>query len=228
MAGAPIIELAEVTKTFVLADAATHVLKGVSMSVDVGEFVALRGASGSGKSTILHILGLLDKVSSGSYRLDGQDVSGLSDDELAMLRNKKFGFVFQSFYLIPYATALDNVMLPGLYSRTPTRRLRERGTELLGLVGLSDRLEFKPPQLSGGQQQRVAIARALLNDPDIILADEPTGQLDSATSTEIMELLAGINVSGPNGKTIVVVTHDPITAAYCRREINVSDGRIVA
>jgi putative ABC transport system ATP-binding protein len=218
----PLIRLDNLSKSYHQGDVDIPVLRGIDMSIAPGEFVALQGPSGSGKSTLLHIIGLLDRQSSGAYRLNGQDVSTLADDELSHLRNRSIGFVFQSFYLIPYATALDNVLLPGLYSRTSQTVLRERANGLLAQVGLADRLRHKPFELSGGQQQRVALARALLNDPDLILADEPTGQLDSQTSAEIMRLLTEVNATG---KTIVVVTHDEETARYAKRRIHVVDGR---
>ena len=223
MAAEPLVRLTDVTRSYRLGEVDYQVLKGVSLAIEGGEFVALQGPSGSGKSTLLHILGLLDQPTSGRYELEGRDVSHLSDDEQSGLRNRTIGFVFQSFYLVPYITALDNVLLPGLYSPTPTGRLKERAQELLAQVGLSDRATFKPSQLSGGQQQRVALARAMLLDPDLILADEPTGQLDSKTSAEIMHLLAELNAQG---KTIVVVTHDEETASHAKRRVLVLDGRI--
>lgn len=219
----PLIRLEGITKSYSQGDMQTQVLRGVSLAIEAGEFVALQGPSGSGKSTLLHILGLLDRPSSGHYFLRGQDVAQLPDDTLSGLRNQAIGFVFQSFYLIPYATALDNVMLPGLYSSKPQAELRERAEHLLAQVGLSDRMRHKPSQLSGGQQQRVALARSMLNDPDLILADEPTGQLDSKTSYEIMNLFAQVNGLG---KTIIVVTHDEETASYAKRRILVLDGSI--
>ncbi len=222
--GEAFIELADVGRTYVMADTAHAVLAGVTLSIAAGEFAAVMGPSGSGKSTLLHILGLLDRPTAGSYRLAGRDTGELSDDDLSRLRNRAIGFVFQSFYLVPYATALDNVLLPGLYSDMPGSVLRRRGEELLARVGLSAQAGHKPSQLSGGQQQRVALARALINDPDLILADEPTGQLDSATSAEIMGLLATVNREA--GKTVIVVTHDQSTAAYARRQILVHDGRV--
>lgn len=200
-----------------------HVLKGISLDIGPGEFVALQGTSGSGKSTLLQIIGLLDQSTSGSYELMGRSVADLDDDELSNLRNRSLGFIFQSFYLIPYATALENVVLPGLYSGTARSVLRKRAQELLDRVGLSDRMDFKPASLSGGQQQRVAMARALVNEPDIILADEPTGQLDSSTSTEIMKLFSDVSALG---KTIVLVTHDEAVAERAHRIIHLEDGRI--
>jgi len=201
-----------------------EVLSGIDLTIRAGEFVALQGTSGSGKSTLLHLMGLLDSPSGGVYRLLGRDVSGLPDDELSHIRNTVLGFVFQSFYLVPYATALENVMLPGMYSELSQHELRARGLELLDKVGLADRVNFRPANLSGGQQQRVAMARALLNRPRLILADEPTGQLDSATSAEIMRLFAQVNQTGTS---IVLVTHDEAVAAQAKRIIHIADGRIV-
>jgi len=223
MPSEPLIRLENVGKSYRIGEAESVVLRGVSLRVEPGEFLALQGPSGSGKSTLLHIIGLLDRPSSGRYLLRGQDVSSLSDDELSHLRNQAIGFVFQSFYLIPYATALDNVLLPGLYSQAPQHQLRERAEHLLSQVGLADRMRHKPSQLSGGQQQRVALARSLLNDPDLILADEPTGQLDSRTSAEIMSLFSEVNALG---KTIIVVTHDEETASHAKRRVLVQDGSI--
>ena len=222
--GEPLIRLTDVARSYVMGGVTNTVLSGVTLDVAAGEFAAIMGPSGSGKSTLLHILGLLDRPSSGSYRLRGRETGQLSDDALSHLRNQAIGFVFQSFYLIPYATALDNVLLPGLYSDAPRAALTRRAGELLDKVGLSAQARHKPSQLSGGQQQRVALARSLINDPDLILADEPTGQLDSGTSREILELLAAINRDA--GKTVIVVTHDPDTAAYARRQILVTDGRV--
>jgi putative ABC transport system ATP-binding protein len=202
-----------------------EVLSDITLNIKRGEFVALQGTSGSGKSTLLHLLGLLDRPTSGSYRLLGRDVSGLDDDDLSRLRNTALGFVFQSFYLVPYATALENVLLPGMYSGLPQAELRQRALSLLDRVGLADRVHFKPANLSGGQQQRVAMARALLNAPQLILADEPTGQLDSATSQEIMRLFAQVNEAGTS---IVLVTHDEVVAAKAGRVIRLADGRITA
>ncbi len=219
----PLIELSGVEKTYVQAGVATRVLRGVSLAVRRGEFVALQGPSGSGKSTLLHILGLLERATAGRYLLSGEDVSAFDDDRLSALRNRHFGFVFQSFYLVPYASALENVLLPGLYGPEPRRVLEHRAAELLARVGLADRAGFKPSQLSGGQQQRVAIARALINQPAVIFADEPTGQLDSATSAEIMQLLTDICAQGAS---IVMVTHDEETAAYAQRRVRILDGLI--
>jgi len=202
-----------------------EVLSDITLCIKRGEFVALQGTSGSGKSTLLHLLGLLDRPTSGTYRLLGRDVSGLDDDELSRLRNTALGFVFQSFYLVPYATALENVLLPGMYSGLPQAELRQRALSLLDRVGLADRVHFKPANLSGGQQQRVAMARALLNQPELILADEPTGQLDSATSQEIMGLFSQVNQSGTS---IVLVTHDEAVAGKAGRVIRLADGRITS
>lgn len=219
----PVILMTGLTRVFEQAGEPVRVLRGINLRIEQGEFVAIQGPSGSGKSTLLHILGLLDRPSSGSYALDGHDVSSLDDDALSAARNKLTGFVFQNFYLIPYATALDNVLLPGLYSDKPMRALRERAEFLLERVGLADRMDFTPPRLSGGQQQRVALARALLNDPALLLADEPTGQLDSATSNDILDLFEQVNAAG---KTVVVVTHDELTAARARRRVIIRDGEI--
>ena len=220
---APLVRITGIHKHFAQGDQEIEVLKGVSLDVEEGEFVALQGTSGSGKSTLLHILGLLDRPSQGTYLLQGKDVSNLNDDELSGLRNQLTGFIFQSFHLIPYATALDNVILPGLYANVASATLRRKGTELLERVGLGDRVNFKPSQLSGGQQQRVAIARSLVNGPALLLADEPTGQLDSSTSKEIMELLSTIH---QGGMTIILVTHDEYTASFARRRIHLEDGRV--
>lgn len=217
----PLVRLRDIHKHYQQGDQIVEVLKGITLDIGQGEFVALQGASGSGKSTLLHILGLLDRPSSGSYELEGRDVSRLPDDELSALRNRMTGFIFQSFYLIPYATALENVILPGVYAGTPRAELRRRGADLLDRVGLGDRLNFTPSQLSGGQQQRVAIARALVNDPRVLLADEPTGQLDSTTSAEIMQLVSSIHKTG---MTVVLVTHDEATATYAERRVLVVDG----
>lgn len=201
-----------------------EVLKGITLDINQGEFVALQGTSGSGKSTLLHIIGLLDRPTDGIYTLLGNNTAKLDDDHQSDLRNLSLGFVFQSFYLIPYATALENVILPGLYSGKPRTELHQRAEFLLEQVGLSDRMDFNPSRLSGGQQQRVAMARALLNEPKIILADEPTGQLDSNTSTEIMKLFHRVH---DNGQTIVLVTHDEDVAKEASRIIKLHDGRIV-
>ena len=232
MAADPAIQLSGVTKTFFqVADKKNgkkdepgiEVLKGITLDVPKGQFVALQGTSGSGKSTLLHIIGLLDRPTDGTYRLLGRDAAGLDDDHQSDLRNRSLGFIFQSFYLIPYATALENVILPGLYSGRPRAELVTRAEQLLEQVGLADRMEFRPSRLSGGQQQRVAMARAMLNDPDIILADEPTGQLDSATSGEIIKLFHNVHQTG---RTIVLVTHDEAVAKEAGRIIKLHDGKV--
>jgi len=219
----PIIRLEGIRKTYLQGDLEVRVLKGIDLQISAGEFVALQGPSGSGKSTLMHLLGLLDRPSSGRYLLQDEDVAGLGDDRLSELRNRWLGFLFQTFYLIPYISALENVMLPGLYGSTPGHQLRQRAKDLLEQVGLGDRLQFRPGQLSGGQQQRVALARALVNDPRILLADEPTGQLDSATSAEIIQLISGIH---RQGRTIILVTHDQETAACAQRKILLRDGLV--
>jgi putative ABC transport system ATP-binding protein len=198
-------------------------LKNVNLSINKGEFIAITGPSGSGKSTIMHILGLLDKPTSGSYFLDGHDVSKLAEDTLAGIRNKKIGFIFQSFNLLNRTNALDNVALPLIYSGVPEKERKNLAKEELKSVGLLDKLNSTPSQLSGGQQQRVAIARALVTDPDIVLADEPTGNLDSKTGFEIMELLKKMN---KKGRTIVLITHDLNIAKNASRVIHVKDGEI--
>jgi len=225
VSSSPLIRLAGIGKRYETAGAPTEVLRDVDLDIAHGDFTALQGPSGSGKSTLLHILGLLDRPSSGRYELEGRDVSTLDDDTLSGLRNRTFGFVFQSFHLIPYVTALENVLLPGLYGPHSRRELTARAHDILAQVGLADRAQFRPGQLSGGQQQRVALARALLNAPSCIFADEPTGQLDSTTSREIMELLAQINAGGT---TVVMVTHDPQTASFATSTIQLLDGRIQA
>ena len=230
MMNAPAISLTGITKTFFQqkerngeTEPGIKVLKGITLDVDQGEFIALQGTSGSGKSTLLHIIGLLDRPTDGVYKLLGQDAASLNDDQQSDMRNRALGFVFQSFYLIPYATALENVILPGLYSGKPRNELIARAEILMEQVGLADRMHFKPSRLSGGQQQRVAMARALLNDPKILLADEPTGQLDSGTSSEIMKLFHSVHRAG---QTMVLVTHDEDVAKEAGRIIKLSDGRI--
>jgi len=219
-----LIGLDHVHKTYKMGDVEIHALRGVSLHIDRGEFVAIMGASGSGKSTTMNILGCLDKPTRGHYFLDGQDVSKLSKDELADIRNSKIGFVFQSFNLLARTSALENVELPMLYLGTkPAERVR-RAKEALELVGLSERMHNMPNQLSGGQQQRVAIARSLVNDPAIILADEPTGNLDSRTSIEVMDIFQRLNRE--RGITVALVTHEPDIAQYASRVVVFKDGRI--
>jgi putative ABC transport system ATP-binding protein len=214
----------DIRKTYRIGDADVEVLKGINLRIEEGEFVALMGTSGSGKTTLMNIIGCLDTPSSGRYVLAGKEVSHLNDDELSILRNEHIGFIFQSFYLLPYATVLENVLLPTLYREKIVDNREKRAMDLLRMVGLEDRAGFRPNQLSGGQQQRVAIGRALVNNPALLLADEPTGQLDSATATEIMRLLSTMN---EQGKTVLVVTHDSGIAAYARRIIQIKDGIIV-
>jgi putative ABC transport system ATP-binding protein len=215
----------QVKKSYRIGEEDVEVLKGIDLRIDQGEFAAIMGPSGSGKTTLMNILGCLDVPTSGQYYLAGKEVSHLSDDELSVLRNEHIGFVFQNFYLMPYATVLENILLPTLYvEKQKDGNTGKRAMEILDLVGLKDRARFKPNQLSGGQQQRVAIARALINDPEMILADEPTGQLDSKTAGEILGLLSTMN---EQGKTVVVITHDSTTAVYAARIIHLKDGRIV-
>jgi putative ABC transport system ATP-binding protein len=226
--GEPLIRVTDLRRSYVLGDVTVHALRGLSLEVETGAFLAIVGASGSGKSTLMNILGLLDRPSGGHYFLEGRDVSGFDRDQRALLRNRKIGFVFQNFSLLPRTTALENVELPLLYNgRTLTPRQRhEAALALLRAVGLEERADHTPNQLSGGQQQRVAIARALVNDPELILADEPTGNLDSRTSIEIMELLQRLNRE--RGLTIVLITHERDIAEYARRTVTMRDGRIVS
>ncbi|RLG39026.1 ABC transporter ATP-binding protein [Candidatus Alkanophaga liquidiphilum] len=220
-----VVRLVEVTKVYELPRGSVKALDDVSMSVGAGDFVSIMGPSGSGKSTLLNIIGCLDTPTSGEVFIGGARVSGLSDDELTRLRLERMGFVFQHFNLIPTLTALENVEFPMLLRGMREREAKERGKQLLRAVGLDEGLgEHKPSELSGGEQQRVAIARALANDPDIILADEPTGNLDSKTSKSIMELLKMLN---ERGRTIIVVTHDPLVASYTARTLKLVDGRLV-
>ncbi len=214
----------DVRKSFRMGEDSVEVLKGIDLAVERGEIAAIMGVSGSGKSTLMNLIGCLDVPTSGRYLFADREVLGRTDDELSELRNAHIGFVFQSFYLLPYATVLENVLLPSLYRENATDNARERAVELLRLIGLGERLHFRPNRLSGGEQQRVAICRALMNDPELLLADEPTGQLDSRTATEIMNLLVMMN---QRGKTVIVVTHDPAIAAYAKRIIRIKDGVIV-
>jgi ABC-type lipoprotein export system ATPase subunit len=217
------IELEDITKRYQKGDApVVHALRGVSLAIGRGELVAIAGASGSGKSTLMNVLGLLDRPDGGRYRFDGREVSTLSAREQAGLRNTRIGFVFQAFHLLPRTTALENVELPLVYSdRADIRGLGQRALEL---VGLADRVAHTPAELSGGQQQRVAIARALVNEPDLMLADEPTGNLDSESAADILATFETLNAAG---RTIVIVTHDAAVAARCPRRIRIADGRVV-
>lgn len=219
----PIIDIKGITRDFQLGSETVNVLKGIDLLINKGEYVALMGPSGSGKSTLMNILGCLDTPTSGSYILNGKQVSEMHDDELAEIRNKEIGFVFQTFNLMPRTTALDNVALPMVYAGFSKDERNKRATEVLTQVGLADRMDHKPNQLSGGQRQRVAVGRALVNKPSIILADEPTGNLDSKTSVEIMKLFGEIHA---NGNTVILVTHEEDIAAHAHRIIRLRDGII--
>ena len=221
-----IIETIDLTKIYGMGDVRVAALDGVSIQIKAGEFVAIMGPSGSGKSTLMHILGCLSRPTTGQYILDGQDISNLNKNELAFIRNEKLGFIFQAYNLLPRTTALRNVMMPFLYDRN--RQLsdeegEEKALKMLEMVGLGDRTHHQPQELSGGQQQRVAIARALINDPVVIIADEPTGNLDSHSGRDILKLLHTLH---QQGVTIVMVTHDPITAEFTERVIHLADGKI--
>ncbi|MBP6039270.1 MAG: ABC transporter ATP-binding protein [Flavobacterium sp.] len=218
-----LIKITNIKRDFPLGNEIVYVLKGIDLEIKKGEYVALMGPSGSGKSTLMNILGCLDTPTSGTYILNGKHVSEMQDDELAGIRNKEIGFVFQTFNLMPRTTALDNVALPMVYAGFSKSERIERATEVLTQVGLDDRMDHKPNQLSGGQRQRVAVARALVNKPSIILADEPTGNLDSKTSVEIMNLFNEIHT---NGNTVILVTHEEDIAAYAHRIIRLRDGII--
>ena len=223
-----VIEITKLSKTYGEGDIAVHALKELDLKVERGDFVAIMGPSGSGKSTLMNIIGCLDRATSGLYILDGEDVSQLNRDELAGVRNRKIGFVFQSYNLLPRLSARKNVMLPMMYNGFQNRsedQRSERAAALLDLVGLGDRIHHLPTELSGGQQQRVAIARALINDPSLILADEPTGNLDTSSSTEIMAIFHRLH---QQGATIVMVTHEAERAREAQRIVNVLDGKVVA
>lgn len=221
---APSIRVDHLTKDYVLGDNVVHALRGVTLDVYPGEFVAVMGASGSGKSTFMNLIGCLDRPTSGSYLLDGIDVAQLTGDDVAWVRNRKVGFIFQGFNLLPRMSALGNVMLPMMYAGVPRQMMEERALAALAAVGLEDRADHRPAEMSGGQQQRVAIARSLVNGPSIILADEPTGNLDSRTSIEVMAILQKLNTQGI---TIVLVTHEPDIATYCKRVVRFRDGRVI-
>jgi putative ABC transport system ATP-binding protein len=220
----PLIEARELVKTYSMGDQTVHALRGVSLDIDEGEFVAIMGASGSGKSTLMNILGCLDLPTSGQYRLAGEGVEGMQGDQLASIRNRRIGFVFQQFNLLPRTSALENVELPMVYAGIKSELRREKAKAALARVGLAERMDHTPAELSGGQQQRVAIARALVNSPQLILADEPTGALDSQTSEDIMRLLTELN---SQGMTVVLVTHEHDVAAWARRRMVFRDGLMI-
>lgn len=218
-----VIKIRNITRDFPLGNEIVKVLKGIDLDIERGEYVALMGPSGSGKSTLMNLLGCLDTATAGTYELNGKDVSNMTDDELAEIRNKEIGFVFQTFNLLPRTTALENVALPMVYAGIPKSQRKIRAEEVLTEVGLADRMDHKPNQLSGGQRQRVAVGRALVNKPSIILADEPTGNLDSVTSLEILNLFDAIH---KQGNTVIVVTHEEEVAAHAHRVIRLRDGMV--
>ena len=217
------LKLKNIHKSYQQGSQEFPILKGIDLHVKEGDFLAIMGPSGSGKSTLMNIIGCLDKASAGSYHIEGTDVSDLSDNQLSDLRNQKIGFVFQNFNLMPKLTACQNVELPLTYMKVPKKERRERALEMLRLVGLEERSDFKPMELSGGQKQRVAIARALVTNPSFILGDEPTGALDTKTSVQIMELFKQFN---EQGKTIVIITHEPEVAQLCKQTVVLRDGKI--
>jgi len=218
------IVIKDIVKTYQMGDTIVRALDGVSLTIEAGEFTAIMGPSGSGKSTLMNIMGCLDRPSSGSYKLDGAEVATLSDDELALTRNRKIGFVFQNFNLLARMSALQNVALPMVYAGVAKQNRLERARKAMTMVGLGDRMDHRPNELSGGQRQRVAIARALVNEPTLLLADEPTGNLDSRSGDEIMGIFCELN---QQGRTVVVVTHEPEIAVYTRRMVMFRDGLIV-
>ena len=219
-----IIKMVNITKVYTGADVGTTALRDIDLIVKKGEFLAITGRSGSGKSTLMHVIGLLDTPTSGTYFLNGTDVSKLGEDELAFQRNKEVGFVFQSFNLLPKLSALENVILPAIYAGTKTKERTEKALELLTELGLEDHLNKRPNQMSGGQQQRVAIARALINDPELILADEPTGNLDTKSGDDVMKTLKQLS---KEGKTIVLITHEHDIAVQAQKILNLEDGMLV-
>lgn len=220
-----VVDARDLTKVYQMGDVEVHALRGLSMLIEPGEIVAIMGPSGSGKSTLMNMLGCLDSPTSGEYYLDGERVAGMVDDQLADIRNRKVGFVFQGFNLLPRSSALANVELPLRYSSTNGRSRRGMARSALEVVGLGDRMNHRPNELSGGEQQRVAIARAIVNEPSILMADEPTGNLDTKSGDEIMELLLSLNHD--RGTTLIIVTHDPEIAAHTGRVVNIRDGRVV-
>jgi len=220
-----VVDARNLTKVFTMGENKVHALRGLSLQIAPGEVVSIMGPSGSGKSTLMNMLGCLDRPTSGEYYLDGERVAGMVDDQLADIRNRKVGFVFQGFNLLPRSSALANVELPLRYSSTNGRNRRAMARSALEVVGLGDRMNHRPNELSGGQQQRVAIARAIVNEPSIVMADEPTGNLDTKSGDEIMELLLSLNHD--QGTTLIIVTHDPEIAAHTGRVVNILDGRVV-
>lgn len=223
-ANSSMIDLKDVTKTYQMGDSTVHALDGVTMTIERGEFVAITGPSGSGKSTLMNILGCLDRPTDGSYRLDGDEVATLNDDQLAVTRNKKIGFVFQNFNLLPRISAIKNIALPLVYAGVNDSERMHQALLVLEKVGIAERKDHRPNELSGGQRQRVAIARALVTDPAILIADEPTGNLDTKSSNEIMDIFCGLH---RQGRTIIMVTHEADIAAYAQRVIHVRDGKIL-
>jgi putative ABC transport system ATP-binding protein len=219
-----LIRIEDLTKEYISGEVVTKVLHGLSFTIDKGEFVSIMGPSGSGKSTLMHILGFLDRASTGKFEFEGQDVTALSDDELASFRNEKIGFVFQSFNLLPRTSVLENVKLPLLYAKDKSIDVTARAKKVLDMVGLSHRLNYFTNQISGGEKQRVAIARALINKPSVIFADEPTGNLDSKSGTQVMKILQDLNEVG---NTIILVTHETYTSEHAKRIVSLRDGNIV-